>query len=384
MTRRKVRNFQYTREAYRSIQKKQYGNAVAILEKSGESGLQSEYNLFLMSLALVYNSEFQRAGATLARIERLDPCYIPYVQLKSFLSLKSAATREQAIGIYIEALETVTSDRLLKKILREIENTSDFPSFQKNARLQSFVAIPKPSEKSTASVSINPRKRLKAGWVILALFTAAVSSVLFLNREKILKYAGMGSSVETVKIKSDIDSLTLGNADYGLLNRINREKTPEFYHSRTDVISDFNRARSLIKDRKYNEALVILNRINNSNVNYIAREKVEFLIKFVIDADERKYAPADFARIKASPHLYRGVSIQAKGRTANVQIGRKGTSFTLMADYSNDRFSEVVGVFSKNRIELKNGEMVNVRGIFIPVKNQFGKSYISAESLDRN
>jgi len=363
--------------------KKQYGNAVAILEKSGESGLQSEYNLFLLALAFVYSNDFGRAGNTLNRIERINPYYVPYVQLKSFLSMKSALSREGAIGIYIEALEVVEDDRLLKKILREVENSEDFPLYQKTARLRDFVVIPKPSrnKKSGSKATFPIAKPLRFG--LLALILSSFSVGIYLNRGEFLKLDHNGKEINSELGNDEVDRISLGNTDYGILNRVNRNKTAEFYYSKAAVVADFERSKKLIKGKKYNEALLILNRINNSNVNYIAREKVEFLIKFVINIDERKYGKSDFKKVKASPHLYRGVSMKAAGKTANVINSKRGTSFTLMVDYSDDKFSEIVNVYTSKGITLNNGEEVEVSGIFIPVKNRFSKSYISSDIIKK-
>ncbi len=382
-------NFQHNREALKAIKRKQYGTAIAILEKLGGAGLESEYTLFLLSLALVYNNDFSRAVSLLRRIERINHKYIPYIQLKSFLGLKSALTKDAAISTYVEAIELAESDRLLKKILRDIENTPDFLVFQKNSKIRDFVVIPKPKSpgrKSRGALNIKG-----IGGFLLLVF---IVGVVYLNRsfvaelfspggegEKNMLIGSESGSPSKRESLGEIDSVVLGSTDYGLLNRVNRKKTREFYHSRTELLSDFRNAKQLIKKKRENQALIILNKINNSNINYVAKEKVEFLIKFIIDSDERKYMEYNLSDIKKSPHLYRGVALSVNGKTANVLEKRGGLTFSLLANYSENRFTELVNVFSNDKPKIENGERVGVKGIFIPMKNSFSSSYVLARSI---
>ncbi len=370
-------NFQYNREALRAIRKKQYGNAIAILEKSGKEGLENQYSLFLLALALVYNNNFPKAVSVLGRIERINPNYLPYIQLKSFLGLKSALSREAAIGTYIEAIESASSDRLLKRVLREIENTGDFILYQKKSKIKDFVVIPKPKVKKYSKY-----QNLKVAGVFLAL--VFVGGAFYLNRNILIKqldFFGNRNAVTTSVSSSEIDSIVLGSTDYGLLNRINRKKTLEFYHSREEVLSDFRHAKKLIKGGKENKALIILNRINNSNINYVAKEKVEFLIKFIMDSHDRKYGEYNLSDIKKSPHLYRGIALLVRGRTANVSEKRGGLTFSLLVNYSKNSFSEVINIFAGDKPDIKNGETVEAKGIFMPMKNNFSSSYLLAASI---
>jgi hypothetical protein len=127
---------------------------------------------------------------------------------------------------------------------------------------------------------------------------------------------------------------------------MNRARTRVFYSSTENLLSDFNGARHLIKKGEYNRAVIILNRISESNASLAVREKAGFLISFIMNIDERDYEYLPFSELNRNAWLYRGYAIRWKGRVTNLNIRQNSQSFTMLVDYrDNDVFSGTASVF---------------------------------------
>jgi len=381
--------FNYINEAYRLFKKKNFENAVIILEKSYSSGDITPYSMFLLAVSHIYSNNFSRAGIILEHIQRIEPLYEPFIQLKSFLSLKSAVSREEAIHVYVSALERLPADSLLRKTLRILEDSKDFSSFQKNAKLHELVEIPAPGNKFyKRKVNITFKRKSKSYRkftipVIILVLSGSISLIIFyFSSLYIIRDSNQEeSAIKSSAISGKVDMIDIGGAGYGIIDRINSTKTPEFYSSGDLVISDFNEARRLLKQGKYNKGVIILNRILNSNASFMVKEKCEFLIKYVMDSDERTYDMIDITALNSKSYLYRGSSVVLKGKVANMKEVKGGKSFTLMVGYDGSNFNGLTLVYDPGNANIENGEMVEVKGLFITGMGKGNVPYISGEKI---
>lgn len=381
--------FNYINEAYRSFKKKNYENAVIILEKGYSSGDTTPYSIFLLAVSLIYSNNFSRANAILEHLQRVDPFYEPFVQLKSFLSLKSAVSREEAMHIYVAALEKLPSDNLLRKTLRILEDAKDFTAFQKNVKLNELVDLPVPGKKRITRINTSTGKvKIRRGRKItiprIALIAFVTVCVLFFVLFS-LYYSSLVKKFTGDKSISDrsgkVDMVDLSGAGYGIVDRISSNKTPEFYTSGDLVISDFNEARRLLKKGEFNKGVMLLNRIQNSNASFMVKEKCEFLIKYVMDSDERIYEEIDVAKLNEKLYLYRGSSVKLKGKVANMKQAKGGKSFTLMVGYDGSNFKGITLIFDPKNTSFENGDIVEVNGLFITGMGKGNVPYISGEKI---
>ena len=313
--------FHHLHEAYRSYQKKNYTNAIIILEQTRDTGHDDYYGLFLQAVCFLYSNNFQAANNVMERIQRINPAYTPFIQLKSFLALKSSATREAALSAYISALEKKSSDKLLRKGLRGVEESQDFYKFQKETKLTDLVKIPRPGKNRAlfesdrfarrievaragkSYLSLNP---LITAVIIVVIISCAAGVALYKYRDNFSLF----SDSNAVRVNSEsldkIDMADISGSGYGIINRINQEKTPEFYPSGDTLLNDFNEARLLMKKGFFNKAIIILNKIANSNASFPVKEKSDFLIRFIMESDDRVYEEIDLKQINEKPYLYRG------------------------------------------------------------------------------
>lgn len=388
-------SFSFANEAYRSFRKKNYSNAVIILEKGYASGETNSYSLFLLAVSLIYSNNFSRAGIILEQIQRLDPLYEPFLQLKAFLSLKSAISREEAMHVYVSSLEKIPADRMLRKALRILEESKNFSVFQKNVKLHELVEIPSPAKIrmvrkiSAAGKAQFPRSRSNRLFLIIFVSALSVSAIIVglspLYKTDLLNRISSGKrEVTSSGIAEKVDMVDIGGAGYGVIDRINTEKKPEFYASGDLVVSDFNDARRLLKKGEFNRGVIILNKIINSNASYMIKEKCEFLIKYVMDSDERQYEEIEVSKLNEKPYLYRGTSLKLTGRVANIKQEKGGKSFTLMVGYDGNNFKGITLVFDPKNTSINNSEIVTVNGLYITGMGKSNIPYISGENISKS
>lgn len=385
------RNRQYRQflgEAYRSFRKKQYSNASVILEKSVSSFNDDPYPLFLLAVCRLYSDDFSGANLVMEKLQRVNPSYIPFLQLRAFLGLKSARNREEAIAVYLNAVEKAPHDRLIKKGLRQCEDLKHFDTFQRGSKITDLVSIRKPGAAGLPEISFLPRRRRRPrtqfggkGLKIIVLPAVAVIAVttgIFLSgRLSIDDIKRKARSLDQSSAEK-IDMVDINGSGYGLLNRINREPVKEFYASSETMITEFNDAKRLMKNGELNRAALILNKIINSNSSQVVKEKCEFLVRFIIDSDDRVYEAPDIKGIQEKPWLYRGTALELSGKTANVKKFDSGTGFTIMMDYDGKNFRWIAQVFTKKENAVENGDNVKVQGVYISGIGADNRPYITS------
>ena len=388
--------FQYLHEAYRSFQKKNYTNAIIILEQTKNSGYEDYYALFLQAVSLLYSNNFPAANNIMEKIQRINPSYTPFTQLKAFLALKSSVSREDALAAYFSALEKNSSDKLLRKGLRAVEESHDFYRYQKEAKISDLVSIPKPgrkiiffeSERFSRRVDIRRgRGKLSgirpvyAALIILMIVSSAAGTVLYFHKVNLNFF----NKQEAVTLDSEslnkIDMVDITGSGYGIINRVNQEKTPEFYPSGDMLLADFNEARLLMKKGQFNRAVLLLNKITNSNASFPVKEKSDFLISFIMQSNDRVYEDIDLKQINEKPYLFRGSAVKFTGKAANVKENKNGTAFTVMIGYDGNNFKGVCEVYDSGKNIVQNGDIVEVQGLFILNIGKRSSPYISSEKV---
>lgn len=392
MKRSKDKNFHHIREAYSSFRKRNFTNTIIILDQLKSHGVEDQYALFLQAVSYLYSNNFPAANANIEKIQRLNPSYTPFVQLKTFLALKSAPTKEGAIAAYIQAIEKNPSDRLLRRGLKLIENSKDFQAFQRGVKITDLVNIPAPGKENSSlnrlrvyGHGMSRRGATRYNPVYIATTVLAVAVIIGGTLLLIKFWQWKNPAESTVSLDresiSKIEMVDLGGAGYGIINRINRDKTPEFYATGDEVVKDFNEAKLLIKKGYMNRAVRILNRISNSNASYPVKEKCDFLVRFIIESDERIYEEIDLKQINEKPYLFRGSAVRFTGTAANVRERNDGRSLSLMIGYDGKSFKGICEVYDKGKEPVANGDTVEVSGMLILNIGKAATPYISSEKV---
>ncbi|MCU0822027.1 MAG: hypothetical protein MUC95_06075, partial [Spirochaetes bacterium] len=317
------------REAFRYFRKKRFNEAILILEKVVSSETRSPYPHFLLCVSLLLNSRLSEADHVMNNLRRIAPGYLPLVELEAFLFLKAAPNSQAALIKYIDMMEKYPRDGHVASTIRIIQRVNDFESFQKDAKLFDHVKIPRPGPRPLFSFKgkrrklslpaekdreprpsrgINYRKIIV---IIFVIFIIACGSYAVFNY--VLK------NVNIMKTSPNFDAVELDGLRYDLIDKIKKDKPPFFYFADNELLNDFNEAKRLIKNEKYNDALVMINKISNSNANFRVMERADFLRRFIRGIEDREYGDVAINTVVQRPYLYRGIFVKWKGRIANLK-----------------------------------------------------------------
>jgi hypothetical protein len=382
------------RDAYHCFRKKRFNETVLLCEKLAAAFPREPYPLFLMALANLYTNGFDSADRAIEKILRIDPEYIPMIQLRAFLGLKSAPNLDSALKIYLDYLSRYPWDQRLIKARKMLGYTPNFPSLQKKARLTDLVEVPgpprhmlknnaKPKRPALSRPRRNPFRGLgfmpKAVFIMVFLLLFGLGA--YLHFSEIMEYAH--KIPVAGKDFSAVDRVNISPSEYDLISRINRDRTREFYVSVSEMAVDFERAKQLIKQEQYNPAVLLLNRIRNSNASFMVKEKASFLIDFIRNTDNREYDRPRYADVAGRRYLYHGYAVAWKGKVANMKRVNDAVSFTLLVDYRDtDVFSGTAEVYAPEKGAIENGSLVVVSGMVMDVAG-LDRPYISARAVRR-
>jgi hypothetical protein len=392
-------NYRLIRDAYRSLNKKRFQEAILSLEKALSSGAGDIYVLLLLAVAYLYTDQFGKLARFIAKMSEINPSYMPLIQLDAFLKLKSAAGQGDALKLYIDLTARYPADPHIHRGRNLVGSATDFPDFQKNARLQDFVYIPRPSKKLKKQLR-KPSYVGKLGrrgiiikkgiggrrWIILIAVFIAAAALASLGAWFFTGQGCFSKGGHRVKNPhadySSVDMLALGGTEYDLVKNIKKDKVAVYYQSVRDMSDDFNRARKLIKAEKYNDALYVLNGLHNSNVNFVVKEKVDFLIKFVIDLEDRDFEEVPVALVNENKYRYRGYAIRWKGRIERAREREESQILTIRLDSAGDDPSCDVDVYSAKIVPgLKKDSRVLLEGVIVDFIGKDRRAYIVSRSL---
>ena len=363
-----------TKEAYKAFKKGSTSVVIQLLEKNITIS-NDPYDFFLLVIAYLLKDKLVQAEATLRKALRQHQNYIPLLEIKAFLILKAAKTKDDACSGYVDIIKLSPNNKKITKIIKIVHATDDFEKFQKKARIKDFITIQPP--KKHAMHKHYPPKRAKFPVMkcalLFSIIAIIIAGIIFFS-SPLAKLITQKISLLFTETRSDIHELsniTLDGMHYDVIDTIQKFKTPEFYTSGEECIRDFNHAKWLIKEGKENEAMIILNKIDASNVQMKVKQRVAFLKDFIIRNRERTVAGYLYNDVIKKPYLYKGVNVKWRGKIANYKKQDGNHTFQLLINFANDRFDGVVEVFSSiadNNIT--NGTIANVEGIITNIVAQ--------------
>lgn len=390
-------------EAYKAFKSKRYSESAVLIEKINLSSsyMRDPYPHFLLALSYLFTNRFDLSEKEISRMKSIDAHYAPLLQLQAFLTMKSAKDLNNAISAYIDLSSKNIGDKYAKRALKSLRSAESFNAFQQKAKLVDFVDIPKPGKNAHRSNDKKVRNKyisgsssgyIKKAVIIFGAATAAgliISAVFIFADINIYDRLKSGitsiiSLAENIPSNETVDMMNISGPEYELIRKINERAVPEFYYSSSEMLSDFNNARFLIKKGEHNKAVLLLNKIMNSNAGMNVKEKTDFLIKYITESDDRKFENIQYSSVLEKPHLYRGFALAWSGKAANVKNKNGKVIFNLMIDYrEKDRFSGMADIFCDERSEIKNGDSVAVSGIFINAMTESKRPYIQAKEIKK-
>ena len=383
------------REAFRYFRKKRYNEAVLMLGKIVSAETRSPYPHFLLCVSLLLNSRLSEADHVMTTLRRIAPGYLPLVELDAFIFLKAAPNSQAALIKYIETLEKFPGDKYIAATLRILQNVKDFEDFQKGAKLVDHVKVPRPglgplffSKRKTRPISLpaeKSREPRRSHGVSFPKIIIAISVLAILAGGTYLSFDLIQRNFNILKTQPNFDAVELDGLRYDLIDKIKKDRPPFFYFTDSELLKDFSEAKQLIKNERYNEALVMINKISNSNANFRVMERADFLRKFIQGIEDREYSNVAINTVVERPYLYRGVLVKWKGRIANLKRKDGKMFFNLLVDYEKDDiFAGVIDVYSEKDHEgFQNGDIVELRAAFINTIGSGNRLYLAANELKK-
>ncbi|MBP7901403.1 MAG: hypothetical protein KA015_01160 [Spirochaetes bacterium] len=375
-----------SKEAMYLFKKKRYKEASFIFDKSN-SIAPTLFNSVMSAICSIMTDNFIIAEGIIASIKRKYPDSPAGSQLENFLFIKGSSSVESVLLRLAETREKYPFDKKSRKLLSQVEKTSSFEKFQKKILILDAVDIPEHSFKSKHSNSSfkTPVRRtgLKRSFKVPSL-RLLIMSVIFLVSavliiinfsylrnifsDKIISFSFMGESDKASEV--DISGMM-----YPLVDKTIKVKPLISYSSDEEVRKEFNSARNDMKRGNYNNALLSLNRIVNSNANIRIKEKALYLIKYIAGIEDKPSSEISYNEVSRNPELYAGFTIRWKGKVSGYKNKNGKTSFSLLTD------SLSLEVFAPFEKDLSNDQEVEVKGTFV---NAIGKDkvmYVQAEEI---
>ncbi|HPV96729.1 MAG TPA: hypothetical protein PLZ78_02755 [Spirochaetota bacterium] len=376
------------KEALRLAGLKRHEDAVLVLERLAAAAHPDPHALFLLAVEYLQSGAIGRIEPVLNRLRSLDRNYPPLVRLELFLYLKGAESAAAALTRYIEAIQRFPNDRHIIRAVSAIRRAHDFVEFQRSARLNDFVPLQIPTDRRRGvipAISKPGRSRVFRRWLPAAIAVISICVFVFIG----LRYGRVLVGLIDPYTKrpsrdfNRIDMATIDGSRHDLIDKIRRERTPVFYYSNEEVVADFNNARSLLKKELYNEALLLINKILNSNAGFSVRERAEFLKSYTLSIEERVFEPVAFDTVARSPYLYGGFSVEWSGTAANVKRKDGKLIFNLMMGKGPaNTFTGIADVYCERDVrDLVNGDVVLIRALFVNNPGGYNRPYLVAREV---
>jgi len=364
-----------TKEAYKAFKKGSTSVVIQLLEKNIAIS-NDPYDFFLLVIAYLLTDKLVQAEATLRKALRQHQNYIPLLEIKAFLILKAAKTKDDACSGYVDIIKLSPNNKKITKIIKTVHETDDFEKFQKKARIKDFITIQPPKEHAMHKHQPSGHAKfpvMKCA-LLFSILTIIIAGIIFFSSPLAKLITEKISLLFMDNEKQNIDELsniTLDGMHYDVIDTIQKFKTPEFYTSGEECTRDFNHAKWLIKEGKENEAMIILNKIDASNVQMKVKQRVAFLKDFIIRNRERTVSGYLYNDVIKKPYLYKGVNVKWRGKITNYKKQDGNHTFQLLINFANDRFDGVVEVFSSTaENSITNGTIANVEGIITNIVAQ--------------
>jgi hypothetical protein len=368
----------FIHRAYRAVGRRRYAQALSFLLRCSSDPYLRDlpYYDYLTCIVYILTDKFANAAEILRSAERLYPDYQPFAEIRAYLAVKSALTVEVALVDATEQLQKYPDSHHIVPLVRRLERTSNFSAFQKSLKLRKVITIPAPPGYRRPFPVVGVLGGIVVA-VLISGLTVTVLPVLQKHSGKILFHFPWKKSPSY-----DFETYRLSGESYALLDPGAKGELGH-YDSEQELAQEYEAARKLAKDEKYNESVVLLNKILHSNASLTFKERTRFLKDVVAHIKTDRYEGAEFGKLKENPLLYDGLRLAVDGKVTNLSESKSGGAFTLLVNSNGDEFEAVLEVlFDAENPQLKNGDMVHVSGQFLAREGAQGTLMIKGEKVE--
>ncbi len=323
---------------------------------------------YYLSLAYIFREDYDTAYNYIRKAYDLNSEEPDILNTIAFLQLKFNNINE-AINYWLDILDIEPSYIFAKRNLEKVRKSSNVEKLSKKATPEDFInlkIIKKNKFLSRLKININLDKRITISLVILLI---PILLFFILRIIKIPMYDSHFSSIKNIKINDLKD-------DYLIDKNI---KKSLFRFNKIEIKKLFKECKKYIKDRRFNKAIIIINKILHSNANINVKEKFKILKTFIPEKVYNRISDKiSYSTIMNFPTMYRGVFIDWYGKIEDLELKKSEINFNMIIKEDNISIG-VAKVFFKKRIEnLHNEEEVEIKGKFLKLDDTMRMPVIEA------
>lgn len=368
-------------EAYKLLKKKDYKSSAAFIESVLKKYRPEDdtYLRYLLALNYSYLGNFTKVQNNINLIRRVDPNSERSRELEAYLLLKGSPLQEIPLVKYLELSEKHPRNKKFKKVIELLRKSDDFNILQKELKLKDCVTIKKPSYRRNyfdrkRSVQIKLSDRLLKLLILSAITVFIIFFALFLQKN--YNFNEIFKSNKKFKLSESLpDFYDFDSQRYPLVDKKDKSDAIKFYNNEDSLKKDLLEAEYLIKNKKYNRALILYNVIDNSNANLIVKEKVKFYKSFILNLDfnEKNTINIEINELIKNPFKYNGVLVELSGVVKNIKKSENKTRFNV---YVNEVNAEV---YVDYLLDISEGDEITIKSEF---KNTINKNTAYFEGFE--
>lgn len=359
----------YFDEGFKSLKRGDYLNAISNFEECLTYDRNDYLVYYYLGLAYIYRKNYEDAYKFLAKAHKLNSEDTSVINAIAFLNLKDGNIQE-AINYWLDALDIEPKNVSIKRNLERVRKSKDVKKLAETAKAEDFIGF-KIRKRIYLKLSLYPFIRKNIKYIAIGVIPVLIIGYLLFLRpsgnKKIVKPNISFKGEFNIKSLKEVKLPDIKD-DYIIDKNI---KKSLFKFTKSDAQFMFSRCKKYIKEKKYNLATVIINKILHSNLNFIIKEKFSILKKFIPEIN--KFSIKDniaYSELMNFPAIYEDIQIIWKGKVEDIELDEENniTEFKLIVKESESAVGVAKVYFNQILPVLREGVNIELLGRFEGIK----------------
>ena len=339
--------------AVRLARKKDYDEAIKILENEASRYYGSFSYYYLLGLTYLHSKIFGRA-LSYFRLAAEQKMRDPNTMLGLAALYLNHGDTDKAVDLYLEVQSLDESNKIAGKALSIIRR---FPGPE---NISLWIA----SGKLHSLFPPFPKAALKLKKSTLGIIAGAAGLGIFIA---IAMTTGFFSSPSSRTQRPLPDGVVLAREE--LAEPVQTGGSYRYVLTRTQVLDTYNEAQRLFITNRDEAARVSLNRILESNASEPVKNRARLLVSYLeaprFDTLRDRFT---YSEVIGDPFIYRDVHVIWRGMASNLDVQQNHTSFDFLVGYDTHRIVEgIVQVDYNFAIPVNPERPVEILGRVIPL-----------------
>ncbi len=360
-----MNNLNLIDEGIKYLKKGEFLDAIDVFEEYLIHDKNNYIVYYYLSLAYIFRENYDEAYNYIRRAYDLNNEDTDVLNTIAFLQLKFSNVNE-AINYWLDILDIEPSNFLVKRNLDKVRKSANVEKLSEKANPEGFINL-KLVRKKKFDINIKKTAVFILGAVVILLIFLTVQK-FFLVKNKDIRVSQL-NNVSLDKIKDDY--------------LVNKETKKSLFTFNTKIIRNiFLQTKEKIKKKKYNEAIILINKILHSNADMVVKEKFKILSKFIPVNREKIEKNIKFSDLMNFPTLYQGVVVSWIGKIEDLNIGKESTKFNFIVKENNISIGVARIIFNKRLVNLHNEIIAKIIGKFVKIDNSLRLPIIYCSKIE--